>query len=218
MYMDRYIMFIRHGQAQHNIEGRLVSHTPGISLTTTGRSEVKQLTKALQDIPIDAIITSPLERATETATIINKKYQVKIHTEQRLIEVNCGNQWTNQLERDVAKDPDWYRYFHDNTFIPPGGESLSEVCIRSVQSVYYWMKQLPDAKILAFVSHKDVLNRTIGHLAGLPYAQVTLLPIPTASLSIVQYFDEAYPPVHIETLGWIPDPCPQLNVLSSVVT
>ena len=74
--MKQTLLLIRHGQTSWNVEHRLPGQIPGIELNETGRQQAARLADALTPIPITAIISSPLERASETARIIAQQYKL----------------------------------------------------------------------------------------------------------------------------------------------
>lgn len=65
------IYFVRHGQSTANVEKICAGHTD-VALTNEGRKQAKRAAQALVDgaVHIDAVVTSPLRRASETAEII----------------------------------------------------------------------------------------------------------------------------------------------------
>src|SRR5215471_17788879 len=84
--MKQTLLLIRHGQTSWNVEHRLPGQIPGVELNETGRRQAARLADALTVIPISAIITSPLERARDTARIIAQQYKLEIQIEPDLID------------------------------------------------------------------------------------------------------------------------------------
>ena len=66
--MRQILFLIRHGLTTWNVEHRIPGKLPGIELTDIGREQAKRLAEALAVLPLSAIISSPLERAVETAS------------------------------------------------------------------------------------------------------------------------------------------------------
>src|SRR5579864_8028319 len=79
--MKQTLLFIRHGQTTWNVEQRLPGQLPGILLTDTGKQQAERLADALSVLPISAVISSPLERARETAEIIAQPRQLGVQFE-----------------------------------------------------------------------------------------------------------------------------------------
>ncbi|GCE17496.1 histidine phosphatase family protein [Dictyobacter kobayashii] len=65
--MKQTLLIVRHGQTTWNVEHRLPGQLPGVALNETGRQQAARLAQALQVLPLSAIISSPLERAYNTA-------------------------------------------------------------------------------------------------------------------------------------------------------
>lgn len=71
------IYVARHGETDWNKFGKLQGATD-IALNDSGRQQAKSCGVYFDTIPIDAIFTSPLKRASETAAIINEQLNVPI--------------------------------------------------------------------------------------------------------------------------------------------
>src|SRR5437660_5746768 len=85
--MKQTLLLIRHGQTTWNVEHRLPGQLPGVVLNDAGRQQAARLADALTVIPISAIISSPLERAHEPASIIAQQYKLQIELEPDLMDV-----------------------------------------------------------------------------------------------------------------------------------
>src|SRR5258707_4904416 len=79
--MKQTLLFIRHGQTTWNVEHKLPGQLPGVALNDKGRKQAAQLADALYAIPISSIISSPLERAYDTAQIIAQGREQTIQLE-----------------------------------------------------------------------------------------------------------------------------------------
>lgn len=84
------LIFVRHGHTYFNQIG-LTQGWCDSPLSAKGKEQVKQLEKRLKDIHIDAIYSSILGRAYQTASILNQNRHLKIHVDERLKEINFGN-------------------------------------------------------------------------------------------------------------------------------
>ena len=84
--MNLYV--VRHGETIWNVEKRVQGITD-IPLTDKGRSEAKELQELISTLNIDVVISSPLDRARETAKIlIDSKFP--INTDDRIKERDWG--------------------------------------------------------------------------------------------------------------------------------
>ena len=84
------LVFVRHGLSSFNKKGIVQGRTDDSYLTEEGYSQAKLTGKVLDDINFDAIYSSPLTRASETAKTIekslNKNYDINF--DENLLEVN----------------------------------------------------------------------------------------------------------------------------------
>ena len=86
--MELYI--VRHGKTMWNEQGRLQGHVD-IPLNEEGREAAIRLQSRLSDICFDAIYSSPLKRAHETAELICGSRKIPIITDDRLLEISFGD-------------------------------------------------------------------------------------------------------------------------------
>lgn len=154
--MAKTLYLIRHGETNTNVERRFSS--PDDSLTDKGRQQAGLIAKRLCSLPIERIYTSSYDRAHETATIINQTLNVKLDTDDRLIEVRFPSEVVGQLRtpetqaimseiRDNVHPLDWH--FSD-------AESWSEVHNR-VNNFLEEVINTPEEHILV-VSHGSLLQ------------------------------------------------------------
>ncbi len=81
---------VRHGQTNWNIENRLQG-SADIPLNNTGIKQAQNLAETFKNIDIDFIFSSPLQRAYDTASIINQYKNLPISIDSRLIERGFGD-------------------------------------------------------------------------------------------------------------------------------
>ena len=79
------IHLLRHGEV-HNSEGVLYGRLPGFHLSERGIAMANRIAETVADRDIAWIVSSPLERAQETASPIAAKLGLDIHTDERLTE------------------------------------------------------------------------------------------------------------------------------------
>lgn len=203
-YMKQTLLLIRHGQTAWNIEHRLPGQLPGIELNDTGQQQAKRLAEALSVLPISAIISSPLERARDTAEIIAKGRDVPVQLEPDLMDIEVGR-WAGQVIEELAKnDPAWKAFVNDPTEAPEGVETFPQVQQRVVAALERWRTQEQIGAYPAFVAHADVVKLLLAHYTGLEAKRAGSLLIDNASVSIIELEDERVP--HVLAIGWNPSP------------
>ena len=94
--MKRHFYFFRHGD-RNGIE-------PEMGLSATGIAQAQKLSAYLADKNIDAVYSSPLHRAIETAKIAINNPDIEIITDDRLIETTFGF-WYGETDEIQKRDP-----------------------------------------------------------------------------------------------------------------
>ena len=87
MYMK--IWITRHGQTNLN-KKHLMQGRTNEPLNDTGRMQAKEARKKIGSIPFDAVYSSPLDRAIETASIIGNVSKNQVIIDERITEMNFG--------------------------------------------------------------------------------------------------------------------------------
>ena len=204
MAMKRLVLLIRHGQTTWNVAHRLPGQLPGISLTEQGKEQAKHLAEALKPLSISAIISSPLERAVETARYLAEGRGLTIQLDPDLMDLNSGP-WAGQIaETLLANDPTRLAFIRDPTVAPPGVESFPELEARVVATVQRWLANEASGPCPAFVTHDDVIKVLIAHYIGLPMRRARSIVVGNASATVVAMEDN-HPPRVLAT-SWSPTP------------
>lgn len=83
------IWVVRHGQTDLNA-GKLMQGRSDIPLNDVGRQQANLTREKIGDVVFDAVYSSPLDRAIETASIISGFSRDDIVTDERIIEADFG--------------------------------------------------------------------------------------------------------------------------------
>ncbi len=204
-FMKRTLLLIRHGQATFNVEHRLPSQLPGIPLTEEGRRQAQKTGEALAGLPISAIITSPLERARETAALVAQGRDIPIQIDEALADTNVGK-WAGLNYNELFKnDKEWQSYVRQSAAAPEGVETSLEVQARAVR-VAERARHAPDlGEYVALVAHADVIKFIIAYYTGIPAQWSRFLSIDNASVTVLAFGEHEHPPA-ILALNWTPSP------------
>jgi len=204
--MKQTLLFIRHGQTTWNEQQKLPGQLPGISLTDKGKRQAAELAEALKEVPISAIISSPLERAHETAEYLAQGRDLVIQLEPGLMDTDVGR-WAGRNYNELSKnDAEWKAYVHDPTVAPEGIETFPEVQRRALAAIEYWRVQESTGQYPAFVAHADVVKLLIAHYTGLPVERAGSIFIDNASVSLLEIDPENIHAVRMIGVGWSPHP------------
>lgn len=203
--MKRNLLLIRHGQATFNVEHRLPGQLPGIPLTEEGRRQAQRTGEALAGLPISAIITSPLERARETAALVAHQRDIPIHIDAALADTNIGK-WAGLNYNELSKnDKEWQTYIRQSSAAPEGVETSLEVQARAVRAAER-ARRAPDlGEYVALVAHADVIKFIIAYYTGVPAEWSRFLSIDNASVTVLAFGEHEHPPA-ILALNWTPSP------------
>lgn len=184
------VLLVRHGRTTANTSGVLAGWTEGVGLDDTGRGQVTSLAERLAEVPITAVVTSPLQRCQETAAaLVADRVDLPVHVDDALGEVRYGD-WTGQSLKTLAKDPLWkVVQGHPSAAVFPGdgGEGLAAMQARAVASVRRWNDELGDDAVYVAVSHGDVIKAVLADALGTHLDQFQRIVVDPASLSVVTY-------------------------------
>lgn len=123
------VHLLRHGEV-HNPTGVLYGRLPGFKLSTLGEQMAERAADALADRDVSHVISSPLERAQQTAAPVAAKHGLRIAIDDRLIEAD--NIFEGQrvgVGDGVLKNPKAWRHLY-NPFTPSWGEPYVELAGR----------------------------------------------------------------------------------------
>ncbi|MEM0158845.1 MAG: histidine phosphatase family protein [Thermoplasmataceae archaeon] len=93
-----YVLLIRHGESTANTLGLISDDLEGYPLTEKGRRQAERTARELAGIPVDHILTSPVQRCRETATVIGNAIGRKPEIDPRIRETGMGRLSNTKLE------------------------------------------------------------------------------------------------------------------------
>lgn len=162
----------------------LWGRTPGVCLNETGKLEAQRLAERFRGVALQAIYSSPLERAVETAETIARTMNLEINKNPAFDEIDFG-EWTGKTFDTLASDEHWRQFnsIRSMTTIP-GGESFLEVQTRVVTELERLASQHNNTQV-AIVSHADVIKAAVGYFAATPIDLLQRIEISPCSVSIV---------------------------------
>jgi len=121
---------LRHGRTEHTPERRF-SGSSDLPLSELGRADAAAAARHLADRGIDVIVSSPLQRARQTAEAVAEVLRVPVEVDTDLRELDFGA-WEGLTAAEAqAKSPLAFRRWSGSTDVrPPGGESFADVSAR----------------------------------------------------------------------------------------
>lgn len=179
------LLLARHGESDWNAERRWQGHADR-PLSERGRLQAEALAERLGDVDLDAVYSSDLRRARETAATVAERQGLAVRQLPDLREVNVGS-WSG-LTRDEARVcfPDAYARWLDGGPGWTDGETYEEMTARVLGAVWTIARAHPAAHVLV-VSHGGPIRAIHASALGMDvHAYRRMRPVePNARLSAV---------------------------------
>lgn len=187
---------IRHGHNEYVEKGKLAGRLPGVHLSEHGRAQAAKLAELLAEVKFQAVYSSPLERAMETAQPIAKAAGLEVMPNDGLMETDCGT-WQGKSLKTLRRRKLWPTIQHFPSLARfPEGESFSEAQARIAAEIdRLQRKHKQKNATIACVFHSDPIKLAIAHYLGLPLDLFQRLVIEPASMSLL-----AVSPTHARLL------------------
>ena len=196
--MTTRVWCIRHGETAWNATGRWQGHAP-VPLNDTGLRQSRQLGHYLahNGTRIDALYSSDLKRAMQTAEAIAGPLGLPIYPEPRLREVDLGDWQGLTREEAEAWDPVRYAAFRTDWYnVPtPNGETRTALKARARAAFDDLAARHPD-QVVGLVSHGGTLGMLIESLFG----RIDRPTLANTSITII----EQAAPWRLVQVAWTP--------------
>jgi probable phosphomutase (TIGR03848 family) len=209
------VLIVRHGLTSSTGKA-LTGWLPGISLDDRGQAQAAALAARLARVPLAAIVSSPLERCVQTASIIAAGHgapaadgaevtakagangqvaggaeaeRIAVQLDERLGECRYGD-WTGQSLRKLARDPLWrVVQAHPSAvrFPGPAGETMTGMQQRAVAAVRDWNASLGKNAVYLVCSHGDVIKAILADALGMHQDMSQRIQVDPCSLSVIRY-------------------------------
>lgn len=180
------VLLVRHGTT--GTTGKVLpGRAPGLHLADSGRTQADAVADRIGALKrVDAIYTSPLERARETTAPIAKARHLRAKTDPGLLECDFGD-WTGCELKALAKLPEWstvQRY--PSGFRFPRGESFVEMAARVRSAVGALADRHPGGVVVA-VSHADPIKAVVADALGTHLDLFQRIVISPCSVTAILY-------------------------------
>lgn len=180
-HLKKTILLVRHGTTTFNetdhLQGRIDN-----PLNHKGRAEAARLAARLKGESLDAIFSSPLQRAVETATIVNRFHDLPLTLVPEFSEIDLG-EWEGMNYSKVREQfPEIHgRWISDPDFPIPGGESFITVYDRTRAGIERILHD--DCRHILITGHASVNRAILGNLLQLGPAAARMFRTANAGLS-----------------------------------
>jgi probable phosphoglycerate mutase len=179
------VLLVRHG-ATPTTGQVMPGRAPGLHLSEAGQAQAAAVAERFATLKLDAIYTSPLERASETAAPTAAATGLTPIEEPGLLEADVG-EWTGKTLASLARLKEW-RGVHGSpsTFRFPGGESLAELQARVVAVLDRVHAAHPGGTVACF-SHADPIRLGLVFALGAPLDAFGRVVVDTGSISALRF-------------------------------
>lgn len=190
--MTTRLCIVRHGEtawnAEHRVQGQL-----DVPLNALGLAQAQAAAKVLGAEKFDAIYSSDLSRAQQTAAPAASLLALPVQVDKDLRERHYGIFERLTYAEVKEKFPEDYARFdaRDPDYDFRSGESLKNFSTRSISVISRIAEQNKDRNVLVF-THGGVLDKLYRHITGLPLSAGRNFRIPNAGLNRVERTDAGW--------------------------
>ena len=182
------LILARHGETVWNVE-KIYRGRADVNLDEVGIKQAELLDKYLSNWELEAIYSSPLRRAIDTANIIARYQKIGVHIVEGLIDFDYG-EWQSLPEQEAeGLYPTLHNEWHNNPHKVkmPGGESLEDVRRRAIEVINDVLSKYQGSVVL--VSHRVVNKVLICSLLGLDNSYFWNIKQDVGGITVFNYVD-----------------------------
>ena len=156
------LLLVRHGETDWNRDLRFQGHADR-PLNETGREQARALAEVIARDQVDAIYTSDLARARETAELIAERAGIPFILEPQLREIDVG-EWQGLTHPEIEERfPDGMRKWHERGHGWEEGETYDEVAGRVLAAIARIVAAHPDGRVVV-VGHGGTIRAIRAHV------------------------------------------------------
>lgn len=181
------IILVRHGETDWNVAKRYQGHSD-IVLNQTGIRQAQFVAARLAPESIQAIYSSDLKRAVETAQYIANKHELPVKVHNGFREINFGR-WEGATYKQIMADqPELLTaiYRGDNEVCMPEGESFQLVQKRAINVLYECLGK-HTGQTIVIVAHGGTLATILCRELGKSLSELWSIQQNYTALSVIEY-------------------------------
>ena len=192
-----YIYIVRHGQSLGNLRGGFAGRAD-YPLSDLGHKQARITADFLKDVNIEAVISSPLSRAMQTAEPIASDRGLEIIKKDEFMEMNFG-EWEGMAVDEVEEKyngafTQWKREMYKT--VCPGGESMVGCFDRAINALSNIAEEY-NGKDICITTHGAIIKCLCCYLAGKPIEELQNIPwADNASVTKLEYADGKFTVVY----------------------
>ncbi|MFJ2440381.1 histidine phosphatase family protein [Streptomyces sp. NPDC087658] len=186
------LILVRHGRSTANTAGLLAGWTPGVALDERGAAQAAALPGRLADVPLAAVVSSPLQRCRETLRpLLDARPELELRTDDRMGECDYGD-WSGRKLAELMDEPLMtVVQQHPSAAAFPGGESMRVMQARAVDAVREWTARVDEEHgedaVLLMCSHGDIIKAIVADALGMHLDLFQRIQVDPCSLTAIRY-------------------------------
>lgn len=179
-------LLVRHG-LNDMVGKKLAGRLPKVHLNEQGHTQAQQLAEQLNNLPIKAIISSPLERTCQTAQPLSHILGLPVEINAGLQEIDFGT-WEGRAIHQLKKLKAWAQVQdRPSTFCFPNGESFAEAQLRVVTALNEINGAYAEKDLVLCVSHCDLIKLAVAFYLNMPLDSFQKLQIDPVSVTVIYF-------------------------------
>ncbi|KKW64480.1 histidine phosphatase family protein [Mycolicibacterium elephantis] len=185
------VILLRHGRSTSNTAHTLAGRSEGVDLDDRGREQAQALVDRIGELPIRAIVRSPLLRCERTVEPLAAALGLRPIVDERISEVDYGA-WTGRKIGELVKEPLWSVVQQQpSAAVFPDGEGLAAVQARAVAAVREHDRRLAELHdgdaLWVACTHGDVIKAVVADALGTHLDSFQRITADPASMSVIRY-------------------------------
>jgi alpha-ribazole phosphatase len=183
------LVLVRHGEPDESMHGRCYGRLD-VPLSAAGLRRAAGVGEALRAHELDAVYSSPLQRAFDTARAVASAHGLEPVPREALRELDFG-ELEGMSHGEIASDyPELYRFWMDDPSAVrfPGGEALSDLRARVLPEVA-GIRERHEGQAVAVVAHGGVVRVMLAEALELPGSAFFRLDQPYGAVSVIDWIE-----------------------------
>src|SRR6478609_4305895 len=199
------VILLRHGRSTSNTAHTLAGRSEGVDLDDKGREQAQTVVTRIGDLPVKAIVRSPLLRCERTVEPLAAALGVQPVVDDRISEVDYGA-WTGRKIGELVKEPLWKVVQQQpSAAVFPDGEGLAQVQARAVAAIRDHDRRLAAEHggdvLWVACTHGDVIKAVLADALGTHLDTFQRITADPASMSVIRYTDTRPFVLHVNHTG-----------------
>lgn len=181
-------LLVRHG-LNDMVGVKLAGRLPDVHLNKQGQAQARRLAAELAGLTIKAVISSPLERARETAEPIARVHDLPVVINEGLLELDFGT-WQGKSIKQLRRRKLWKAVQNrPSSFQFPEGESFVDAQTRITDALQDLSETYAENDIVVCVGHSDMIRLAVAFYLEMPLDAFQRVRINPASVTVLCLHD-----------------------------